>query len=445
MRALELDVERRHDLWGRLARGMPSKVLCLAECCFHAVEAPVEVNILEKLDEFEVFLLRAVQFLRRPSLRELDGLLHLGRQTLRQATTALIENKLLVEDTGGCLEATAKGTAAIESGVATRSERRRLVFHFIHPSNEYVRIHDVRRSTLSDLKREATPRDWHWDVASLQQPIESPDEWKREREFPTNVVRLITKGDLGTDQAPSDNVAGSNEDSQTATVEVSQLEKYLIADKAQAGQCVMVVGFEGDSPVELHAYSLVQMRSSGRAVQRTMFSVRGAEAVMRVLPGLEELHAPERLRDAWQAVARHCGLEDPRRATIRLDEMQIVVGLDGSLAAEWLAFCWQAVRGELHACVDLPGMSCLCMLALEPRDQISRLRLEALRFLYRVRTMHAGKTSFIDSPTFRAQLAEAGYADGINRRELSSLAWQMGEFRLAYHLAELEDMVDVHV
>lgn len=85
------------------------------------------------------------------------------------------------------------------------------------------------------------------------------------------------------------------------------------------------------------------------------------------------------------------------------------------------------------------------MLAIEPRDEISRSRLKALGLLYRVSTMHAGKVSFIDSPAFQAQLEEAGCTDEVNLRELSALAWQLGEFRLAYYLAELEDMVDVHV
>jgi hypothetical protein len=128
-----------------------------------------------------------------------------------------------------------------------------------------------------------------------------------------------------------------------------------------------------------------------------------------------------------------------------MDEMQVVVGLDDSLTAEWLAFCWQAVRDELLVCVGLPGMSCLCLLAIEPRDEASGSRLEALRLLCRVSAMHADKTPFIDTPTFMASLSENGYAGQVNLRELSSLAWQLGEFRLAYHLAELEDIVDVHV
>jgi len=125
-----------------------------------------------------------------------------------------------------------------------------------------------------------------------------------------------------------------------------------------------------------------------------------------------------------------------------MDEMQVVIGLDGLLAKEWLAFCWQTVTGESHVCVDLPGMSCLCALAVEPIDEISRSRLRALRVLHCVSAMRAANTSFTDSPTLTAGLTEAGYADHIDLRELASLAWQLGEFRLAYSLAELEDMVD---
>lgn len=444
MRALKFDAETHYDLWDRLTRGTPNTIVCLVECYFHAVEAPVEVQILQTLGEFEVFLLRAVQLLRHPSLRELDGLLHLGRQALRQATAALVENGLLAEDTSNSLEITARGTAAITSGVATRHERRRLLFHFIHPSNEYVRIHDLRRPTLFDLGRQDTPRGWHWDTTSLLQPMGLPEEWKREREFPLDVVRLITKGDLGTDDTPPDTLDGTNEDSHAGTMGAHQLETFLIVDRAQAGQCAVMVGFEGDSPLELHAYSLTQLRAAGHVMRRPLFSVRGTKSIMRVLPSLEELNAPDRLQEAWQDVARYCGLEDPDRATVRMDEMQVRIGLDGLLATEWLPFCWQTVTGELHICVDLPGMSCLCALAVEPTDELSRSRLRTLRVLHCVSAMHAANPSFIDSPTLTAGLTEAGYADHIDLRELASLAWQLAEFRLAYSLAELEDMIDAH-
>lgn len=283
MRALKFDAETHCDLWDRLTRGTPNTIVCLVECYFHAVEAPVEVQVLQTLGEFELFLLRGVQLLRHPSLRELDGLLHLGHQALRQATTALVENGLLAEDTSNSLELTARGTAAITSGVATRHERRRLVFHFIHPSNEYVRIHDLRRPTLFDLGRQDTPRGWHWDTTSLLQPMGLPEEWKREREFPLDVVRLITKGDLGTDDTPPDTLDGTNED-----IDGKYLRNWLVCTPIDVGpdseknQPVQVQGLVITAetrllvPRYLHGH---QLESEGREYRCLDYS-----STIRILP-----------------------------------------------------------------------------------------------------------------------------------------------------------------
>lgn len=444
MRSLPIDMDTQRELWRQLAQGSENTVICLAECRFHTIEAPVEVRIVEQLDEFAVFLLKAVAFLQHASVQEVDGLMHVGRHILRQATIPLVENGLLAEDLGQSLQITAKGTAAIESGLTSRSDYRRTLFHFIHPANQYIRIHDVRRVTLHDLKRHETPADWHWDATILKQCISSTAEWKREREFPIDVLRLITQEDLDADMQYYDTFDNSGADDSNTPSELHQLKKHAILDTAQAGQCAMVVGFEGVRPMELHAYLLAQIRSDRRATRKTLFSARGTETIRQILPDLEELQAPERLREAWQTAAGYHGLEGPNRATIRMDEMRVVIGLNAPLTMAWLSFCWQVVKDEHFICIDLPTMSCLCKLRIEPTDQVSESRLDALGLLHQLVAMYAAERSHVNTSTLEAALSDSGRSGQVDMRELSSLAWQLGEYRLAYTLAELEDMLDVH-
>jgi len=444
MRSLQIDVGTQRELWRQLAQGSGNKVICLAECYFHTVEAPVEVRVVEQLDEFEAFLLRAVTFLQHASVQQVDGLMHVGRHTIRQATIPLVENGLLAEDVGQSLQITAKGTAAIESGLTSRTDCRRTLFHFIHPTNQYIRIHDVRRVTLHDLKRHETPADWHWDATILKQCISSTAEWKREREFPIDVLRLITQEDLDANQQLCNNVDNSGTDDSNRPTELHLLEKYAILDTAQAGQCVMVIGFDGVRPMELHAYLLAQIGSGRRTTPKAMFSTRGSDTIKQILPGLTELQVPERLREAWLAAAAYHGLEGPDRATIHMDEIRIVIGLDDSLTMEWLSFCWQVIKGEHFVCIDLPAMNCLCMLVIEATDQVSKSRLDALGLLHQLVTVYAVQRSFTSTPMLDAALSESGHSGQVDMRDLSSLAWQLGEYRLAYNLAELEDMMDVH-
>jgi hypothetical protein len=90
-------------------------------------------------------------------------------------------------------------------------------------------------------------------------------------------------------------------------------------------------------------------------------------------------------------------------------------------------------------------MSRLYKVVLEGQNEESAKQLRGMRLLSALRHTDQWGTVLGDRPSYTQWLSTKGFPADSDIYGLASLAWELGEFELAHHLAELEDMADAHV
>jgi hypothetical protein len=428
-------------IWRQFAPKGNNLMICMAECHFHTIEACVSIKRSQKIGDLEFFLLKAINISKDKTPVGLNNLLHLGSQIIRQIAVAPIANGLIQENADDSFEITELGFDAIQSGKISVYHHRRCHFHFISGSKEFVRINDPRKKYLRDLTPKQTGANWNFDPDILRGCIGGTDSWKIERGFPMDVAELVTSQDkdLQSRAATDDNSDVKEND------RLAQKAETLIVDKAQGTGCTLVIKFLGDNPCELRAYPFISKSFLESGEENVLFSLSGAESILKVLPDIDIVPSKEQLGLAWRELGEDYGLENISRATIKAGKTSMVVTLDSALTAEWLRFCWQVVKGEVFCCIDFENMIRLNKISLKAADEEADKQLDAINLLYEIKQTQQTENVLRDVSGFQQWLSSMELSSDPDIYELASLAWRTGEFGLAYRLAELEDMADAKV
>ena len=77
---IPLATERLHYVWDRFESGADVACVFVADLLMHEVEAMVEMQVDEPIEELQRFVLQAIQLANPATVQEIDGMLHLGRQ-----------------------------------------------------------------------------------------------------------------------------------------------------------------------------------------------------------------------------------------------------------------------------------------------------------------------------------------------------------------------------
>jgi len=88
----------------------------LGECFFHTVEALVAVEEVGGIDPMPFFVLRAFEFARPADVEQLDGILHIGRQVMRQMLNGMAANGLVTAESESMYCLTESGRNTLQTG-----------------------------------------------------------------------------------------------------------------------------------------------------------------------------------------------------------------------------------------------------------------------------------------------------------------------------------------
>jgi len=443
MKPLEIEAKAAVHLADQLSLSQTDSTISLVRCYFHAVEACVAVKRLEKIDEFHIFVLKATQLLQEPDVEQLNGLLHIGRQIIQQAVLKLVTGGLLSEEKDGCFQITSAGISAISTGQVETTEYKRRLFHFIHNSNEFLQIRDLRGRNLYDLERCETPDNWNFNPQLLEKCITKSDQWKKDRGFPTDVVQVVTKKPTKSEVSSAAEV---NNDGQQVNNDITELiseERLLVIDKAQGANCAIVIKFEKDEPAELTAYPISPKGFLQRTEGDCLFSLNGNETILQVFPAVAAVPSSQQLKQAWQTLVETYELADADNAILRTERSCIIVNIDEKLVMKWLNFCWEVIKGQVFCNIRFTQMTRLYKVSIKTTDKNAGELISQITLLYRLNKENQRETILANTENYRNWLSANGFSIEAEIYQLACLAWRLGEFRFAYTLAELEDMADV--
>lgn len=426
------------NLWSALAGEAGDNALFLSDCFFHTVEALVVVEQTEGIDPMALFVLRALEFAQPADAEHVDEVLHLGRQVTRQLLEGLVENGLLTES-AAAFRLTDQGRSTLHAGQLIRRVLRRRLFHFVHPGMQYVAVHDPKGNLLGDLSPNRAPAPWEFDPAVLREVVARPMEWKRRHRFPQDVLDVVTT------PVP----AGPPDDDTTASGAVKkeppETLQHLVVDKAQLVTCALVARAWGAGVEGLVAYPVSAHGSLLPGKSQPLFSLDDADDIRKICPTLWTEPDAEQVTQSWLTLAAQKLLPEPERADVRFDGRRLVIVLTEALAGRWNDFVVLALQGELRWHVPCGDLLRLCPIAVEGADAQVSAQLQVLRSILTLELDPELADILRDSTRLENWLSAQGLAVCPSLRGLADLAFRFGRYRVAYQIAELEDMSDAPV
>lgn len=417
----EPTIEAKEKIWAKLSRCDGEFVIFLTRCHVHAVEACVAVRRQEHMDEFEYFVLKAIYILDYADIGKINGLLHIGRQIIQQITAKLSKGNLLSARTDGSFKVTALGKTVLDTGEMIRLEKKRHIFHFIDGNNEFVRISNPGSKFLVDLRPHETAADWNFNIESLQKCIDETDDWKQQRQFPTDIHELIRSG--------LENMAS----------EESGSENAIVIDKAQLINCAILVKFSNNKPFELLAYPISP--TGHLLAMDNLFSLTDERAILKVFPYINEIPDNKQSLAAFISLGQKYMLSNFENIIITSQRVHTTIESNNDDDINWTRFYWQNMQGNIFC--DIASASTIRMNKLHVESKSNNQR--AINLLFEIYKSYLSENNLKDISTYKAWLSEKAHLTDEPIRKLASLAWEFGNYRLAYNLAELEDITDATV
>jgi predicted transcriptional regulator len=414
-------IEAREKIWAKLSRCDGEFVIFLIRCHVHTVEACVAVKRQEHMDEFEYFVLKAISILGCADIGKINDLLHTGRQIIQQITAKLSKNDLLSAHTDGSVEITALGKTVLDKGEMIRLEKKRHIFHFIDGNNEFVRINNQGNKFLVDLSPHETAANWNFDMESLQKCINETDDWKQQRQFPANIHELIRPRLENT------------------VSEESGAENTIIVDKAQLINCAILVKFSNNKPSELLAYPISP--TGHLLAMDNLFSLTGEESILKVFPNINEIPDNEQLLTALKTIGQKHTLGNIGNITVTGHKTHTTIETNNDNDINWARFYWQNIQGNIFC--DIASASTIRMNKLHVESKSSSQR--AINLLFELNKSYLSENNLKDISAYKVWLLKKPHLTDEPIRRLASLAWEFGNYRLAYNLAELEDIADAAI
>jgi len=412
--------ESKEHVWAKLSRCNCEFAIYLATYKLHAIEACVSITKRESLDEFKYFVLKATDLLGNTDIEGINSLLHLGRQVLQQIVVNLGKDELLSISREGLLEVTCLGKKVLEEGVMIKLEKKRHLFHFINGSNEFVNIRD-HNNFLADLKPYETSPEWKFDVEILTKCIEGDDDWKKQRQFPEEIHELITPTEEST------------------LPEGVSKESTLIIDKGQFVDLAILVKFKDNEPVELTAYP-ISAKGHLKGTEH-LFSLRGKEDVLRILPDVNGTPDDDKTLQACLLLGRKHILSNIDDMKVTCEKTHAIIEISNDDDIFWTRFYWQNIQQKTFCDIRCETTTRMVKLIIKSKGH----KQQAISHLYEIVKSYAFEDILADMPAYRVWLSEMNQLADEPVQKLASLAWDIGNYRLAYSLAELEDMMDAEI
>lgn len=419
MRPLEVTYEAKQRIWTKLSQSECDFVIFLTTCRLHTVEACVAVSLRETIDEFEYFVLKAVDILVCADVESVNSLLHIGRQIILQIVAKMEKDNLLSITDDGVFGITDMGKESLKSGVLIKLQRKRQIFHFIDQSNEFVKINNRSSGFLVDLEPNDTASDWNFDIKSLQSCIDRADDWKKQHLFSLDVQELIM---------PCRRDSGYGE---------LVRQETLIIDKAQSVNCAMLVKFKKNKPFELFAYPI--SRKGYLLDKDCLFSLMGEDVILETFPYVTGTPEEKQLNAAFKLLGERYSLDEIVDISIKSCRNHTVIKASNDTDINWVKFYWQHAQGNIFYDTTSSAMTRMNKLMIESNNQ------QAVNLLYEINESHLSGNHLKDMSTYKGWLSDKEHLPEVPIRNLASLAWNLGNYRLAYSLAEVEDMVDAKI
>jgi hypothetical protein len=301
--------------WWKSFASLQPRALWVGHLLLHGIEALVEQQMSERLEDLVWFVLRALNVDARATLDTVENHLHLGRPLLAQLLRRLEREKLVGSRESGAWSLTALGRQAAETGSCPRSRFARRRFYFVESHQlgrppTYVNLLDA-----STAVPWAAPEDWRFPIECLTDALREPPEWKYQQGFPLEVLQLVQLSESATLPPAWQRVV------------LDRPERMLVA-------VVRTRAAEGGE------------RLLGYAIQQQGWSLKIAEPAFVIpgtwqkqLPDLEEEPTAKAWRQAWRV--------------------------------------WCQPRGLVSADVEACGVSCheCCLRVVAPSRLIDRLRV----------------------------------------------------------------------
>lgn len=417
---LEPTNEAKEKIWARLSQKECDFIIFLTRCYIHAIEACVSVSRRESIDELEYFVLKSIDILGCADIERVNSLLHIGRQIIRQIIVKLNKDKLLSTTTDIFFEVTALGRKVLEEGVMIKLEKIRQIFHFIDGGNEFLRIKEHSRF-LTDLGPHETAAGWNFNLESLQKCLNETDNWKKQRQFSTDIHELIMPC------------------VENAAVEDIAKENAVIIDKAQSVNCAILVKFNNNEPFELFAYP-ISFKGHLLATDH-LFSLKGKGTILKVFPQINEMADDERAYASFQLLGQKHMLSSIDNVVVRNQKTHTIIEVSNDDDISWTRFYWLNMQGKVFVDIVSKAMTKMNKLLIESKSN----NQQTINHLFELNKSYLSEDSLKDMSTYKAWLSENKYLTDEPIWNLASLAWGLGNYRLAYNIAELEDMIDAEV
>lgn len=435
---MSLSPDAVRGLWASLADDAGDSAVFLGDCFFHTVEALVAVEQVEVIDPMPLFVLRAFEFAQPTDVEQLDKVLHLGRQVTRQLLSGMIVNGLVTESPP-TYRLTDEGRSTLQTGRVIRRILLRRLFHFLHPSLNYVAVLDPKGNLLSDLSPSNAPSPWEFDPAILREVIARPAEWKNQHRFPQDIAEIVTEPSA----VPKEIRPAAPDTAGRAQTSVEL--QHLIVDKSQVITCALVVRRNGSETIDLAGYAISVHGNLVRSKAQPLFLLNGPDDVHQAFPTLWSPPTPEQVTESWLALAARKMLLEPERVRARFEEGRLVILLTADLLDRWCAFVALAVRDHLHWYVPDGPFHRLCPVAVEGVDTPAAEQLQTLRAILRLEQEPKRADIVRRGEMLRDWIGAQGLPSCPSLRGLANRAFRFGRYRLAYEIGELEDMTDATV
>ncbi len=403
-----------------------SEMLLVGQLLLHEVEAPVILERASGVETFDLFLLRACRLLPTITAKDLDGVLHLGRQVVRSLMGQMAQRgwfRIRAAANHEIFEWTDAGREALRLGRTTQRVEARVPLHFAHPGHEFIALDRQQAHVFRKLDSRDTPPDWDFNPQTIRAAIIQPPNQKERCSFPPEIVELISPP-IPTHDATNSSMAAVQPASLDAV-----LSKLLI-DQALTGRVALLVTVQDDQPVQLLAAAV---KSDGllRRKPRPLFVCRDSSMIRSLLAEALSPPSAEEIAESWRQLAADLAWSEPDQAELDWDGGSVRLRLSADAItqqSQWLA---RAVLGECALLMPRGNWSRACSIAIHGMDAAAETELNWLRTVMK-----------LDNDRTCDQTSHLA---GAPSRELAERAFQYGRFRLAHELAEQEDLQDAPV
>lgn len=407
----------------------PSSHLLLTRLLVHTVEAKVSVASYTGIDSMDLFVLKGIDLLGTPTLEQLDGVLHLKKQVLRQIVAGLERANLVALRNDQHL-LTVDGKQVMATGRQSVRTTTRRVFHLLHPSMDYVPVEDPKGRVLRDLSQNDVPQDWSVSPDLLNDYAHRDISWKRCCGFPDEIVEVVTTNDPSP---PS-----------MSSLKAELSSSPLIVVKTQTASCAMVLEIDDNGrPVSLVGHGLSPHGRMTTPTKKPFFALREPEAIGRIVKGYSTTPSEEVLQCAWRRLAEEHDLGDAARAICRLVDGRLSVQLPRELVEKWSPFVSKLLQNNMvWICPIGDSLSHIYPVEAVPLDYDAEQAIESLGMIIKLgETIDRGEVG-LEPASLSSWLTMHAGTKQISLRELMTLAWKVQKYGVAYRISEVEDMVD---